>query len=320
MVLPKECSYYWQKHEQYKKIAFETYAKFVLSNIIEPQIETFLETNFYSKSGTDFVSVVLDDRPSELLKFCILNTLIMTRKQANIIVYTSEDSYKSMCELFSQFREYVSVLVVDCLEKNRSISKHVYNLILKSPSFWKCIPCEKILIVQADALLIQPFDSAFLDFDYIGSPWVQLKSWTPFNLYSKYIDEKPGIGKIDININTFPSFQNYHLYDYSLVNLDRLYKIPVGNGGLSIRSKSLMIEACECFETSSDEPEDVFFSRILSHLGATLPSLDEAKTFSCEGEYSVSMGMHAAFRYLTPSVLSVIYDRHLKSICSLLKL
>ena len=70
-----------------------------------------------------------------------------------------------------------------------------------------------------------------------------------------------------------------------------------GNGGLSLRRKSKMIEVIK--NCPKNINEDQIFSRGCSTVKVNNPSKDEAKNFAVETEYSSrSFGIHNAWRYL----------------------
>jgi hypothetical protein len=72
----------------------------------------------------------------------------------------------------------------------------------------------------------------------------------------------------------------------------------IGNGGLSIRRKSKMLEIINKCEYKN-EPEDYYFSQSCSEIPRNLPTFDEAKEFSVEGVYSdKSFGVHKPWMHL----------------------
>jgi len=72
----------------------------------------------------------------------------------------------------------------------------------------------------------------------------------------------------------------------------------VGNGGLSLRRKSKMLEILEkCSVTPSIIPEDVFFSFACPEVSIYKPPLENAKEFAIETIYNPkSWGIHAAWK------------------------
>jgi hypothetical protein len=76
----------------------------------------------------------------------------------------------------------------------------------------------------------------------------------------------------------------------------------VGNGGLSLRRKSKMLEIIDKCEYKK-EPEDVYFS-VACNLPLNKPSFDEAKKFSVEGVYNDnSFGVHKIWRFFNKKTI-----------------
>mmetsp|Transcript_63203 Transcript_63203/g.105161 ORF Transcript_63203/g.105161 Transcript_63203/m.105161 type:complete len:1055 (+) Transcript_63203:132-3296(+) len=130
-----------------------------------------------------------------------------------------------------------------------------YNVLLKSSSFWTKLQAEKVLVFQSDGLILRPGIEWYLRYDYVGAPW------------SKRNDVYRGVNEEKLHI---PSLSR---------------DVRVGNGGLSIRSSSLMTSISEehWFESAPGEQEDVFFVRHLHKLSsARIASIDEAARFCLE--------------------------------------
>ena len=73
---------------------------------------------------------------------------------------------------------------------------------------------------------------------------------------------------------------------------------PVGNGGLSLRRKSAMLQILRDHPRDPQLPEDEFFSTFLYRDGYRMPSLETASHFCTETIFQpVSIGLHQAWRY-----------------------
>lgn len=108
-----------------------------------------------------------------------------------------------------------------------------------------------------------------------------------------------------IPTDTFLMFQtdsilfekNKHLI-HQFLNYDYVgapWNIGVGNGGLSIRKKSKMLEIIEK-EPYNNEPEDVFFA-MNKTVPLYKPSIQEASHFSVENIYeSITFGSHQPWK------------------------
>jgi hypothetical protein len=84
----------------------------------------------------------------------------------------------------------------------------------------------------------------------------------------------------------------------------------VGNGGLSLRRKSKMIEICENVDSKLFENEDLYFS-YQSKIYLKKPTFHEAKTFSVETVfYEKSFGIHAPWKYLSRRKINFLINNY----------
>ena len=119
------------------------------------------------------------------------------------------------------------------------------------------------------------------------------------NFYSKIPTEVFLIFQTD----TIICKQNKHLINkfikYDYVGAPILNMNLVGNGGLSLRRKSKMLEIINTCKYKN-EPEDVYFSRACDKTNINKPDLEESKEFSVETIYNRhSFGIHKAWNYLS---------------------
>ena len=181
-----------------------------------------------------------------------------------------------------------------------------FNQLMKTSIFWDALPHEKLLIIQTDALLSEPLPQYFFNFDYLGAPFLPRVRSEYFESYSSSDSGLTGFFKVDTPFNCSPNKDVYpHLY---------------GNGGLSIRNRTLMKEICNKYGSLSDckEQEDVFFSRHLNEFSDFVPT-NIAKAFSFETSYNkFSIGSHASWKYLNTNDLADHLDKHLRKVWAII--
>ena len=79
----------------------------------------------------------------------------------------------------------------------------------------------------------------------------------------------------------------------------------VGNGGLSLRKKSKMLEILNNCKHDDNTNEDIFFSGTCDTVQINKPSYDEAKIFSIETvNNDKSFGIHKAYNYLDVNTIN----------------
>ena len=100
-------------------------------------------------------------------------------------------------------------------------------------------------------------------------------------------------------------------YDYVGAPWDHKVKnkiYNVGNGGLSLRKKSKMLEILETENPNHNDPEDVFFS-CPQKVSIHKPSFEKAKLFSVEELFSpISFGCHKPWYRSYGNQLYDLYD------------
>ena len=286
----------------YRRSTFESHAHFALNKYLNPLWRALSQSNISGNliANSQRLIVVVDGRPSLILRFCILNSLLMTGFKYKCIVFTDASSVDEMRGLFVDVADFVEVIDLSGFGIER-LSRGVYNNLLKSSQFWSEMPASSVLITQPDALLVEPLPDEFFVYDYIGAPW------SPNKVISR----------------SFPEYQYGELEKYDEVWQNSIMKsnpnLPfrVGNGGHSIRSVRFMNAISSLGGSLQNEPEDVFFARHSQSYSGCFPSVLEAKRFACETSYSYAYGSHASHLYVEACHQSEIYERHIKHLAGL---
>ena len=267
--------------------------------------ETYLKAKASDPIPSRWNCVLIDDRATRQTRICILNTLLMTRLNAALTVYTPASKAEAFATLLEPFQRFIKIETLDPFGIHDSLGWDKYNTLLKSAAFWQAVDGQHVLIFQPDALLIQPLELEALEYDFAGPPW-----------------SKGRIVSCD-----FPT------YDQALcrtgncwVNQSLCQTVPEhtnnGNGGLSIRNPRIMREICDTQGHTSphDEAEDIFFARHLSTpgLNAKLPSQEVLSRLFNESSYSDSSGFHGSWYYLEASEQARLYEKHAKHVIGML--
>ena len=287
----------------YRSHTYHAHAMFILNEYLEKTVPQASLSRTHSKHCiNERLILYIDSRPQILLRAVVLNTLLMTGFQYNILILTTQQSLSSMSELFSDVAECVSVEVLCSYGKPifNQLDVATYNRVLKEPSFWINIGSNKLLIAQADSMLIRPLGDRYWSFDFIGAPWSPGKHLS--HAFYKY--------------ELLDSLSPREMWETTVFSpgLTGQAFTPVGNGGFSIRSTSLMSQIASKHDSPTTEPEDVFYSRYASRYSQRLANIDEASSFCCETSYYPSVAFHASYLYLTCSEQAKLYETHLKHV------
>mgnify|MGYP001212412617 CR=1 FL=1 len=293
------------KLKQYRSSIFRSHAEYILKSYLQDWVARIID--FKPSSPVDYTAIVIEDRVDDLIKFSIYNTLIMSKCKMRIVLFTTDKSYKLMQEIFKDLSNWVVIFKLnDELNRLQEINRTKYNKILKNQTFWKMLPTRNILIFQTDALLIEPIDYSMFKYDYVGAPFA--------------VNKHLSTAFPDLSNN----FQNKKKDRWITQVFNHKEPIPdnvvLGNGGLSIRNRDVMLEICKKEPSYENENEDIYFSRLINKYSKNIVPFEIAQRFSCECSYSKSIGSHASYLYLTKEQQAEIYERHIKHIFALLDL
>lgn len=163
---------------------------------------------------------------------------------------------------------YVKIPKLNYYEYNKLCVNNLYD-------FTSHVDFTHCLLVQEDGFIVNPdlWDDAFLNYDYIGAPWL------------KYDNEDP-----------FPWVKQYGI------------KCAVGNGGFTLRSKRLLKECKPLLYEQNYPNEDVF---ICANAGDYLRSKDlifadinTAARFSLETKNYINDSLNNCFGFHGKSLLN----------------
>lgn len=91
-----------------------------------------------------------------------------------------------------------------------------------------------------------------------------------------------------------------NFYDFDYVGAPWKFQQHGGNGGLSFRKKSAMLECIDKVPYNGTDNEDIYFSNALKLLGKNLASREVCEKFSCETIFKLgTLGYHAIEKHLT---------------------
>ena len=287
--------------QEYRQSIFQAHTVYALDKYLNPLWQKLSKNNntesLKSLRSKDKKIIIVDDRPTKLLRFCVLNSLAMTGFKYVCIVYTSAASSDAIKTLFEDVKDFVEIIELSDFGISK-LSRDTYNQLLKREQFWKIIPAKNILLSQTDALLIEPLPEVYFQYDYIGAPWSPNKILSiSFPEYAKGELVKRG-----------------EIWKNCIMNPNHNIPIRVGNGGHSIRSINYMKAISSTQESTNSEPEDIFYAKNSHNYPGLFPTLAEAKKFCCETSYSFSYGAHASHLYLEYHYQAEIYERHVKNL------
>lgn len=276
------------------------HCRFVLERLLIPLC---LEEHVKTTAPCQRAVVLIDNRIDEQWLFTVLNTWLMCPTDSAFVLIADTKSVAQAEDLLDHHAPGLKASVLDAaqLVPGAQLTENAsFNAMLKRAEFWRQMPHESLLVIQTDALLGRPFDPFFFQFKYLGAPFLPRQQ-------SEYFEKRRADGRIS-------SFFKTDTPIHGSPNPD-VYPHLHGNGGLSIRQRSLMVAICERWGSSSpaEELEDVFFSRHVARI-ASMPPLEIAQAFASETTYNPqAIGSHACWKFFSSADLADHLDQHLRA-------
>ncbi len=224
-----------------------------------------------------YTAVITEPRIHPAWKLVLTNFLTNLDERWNFLIIcgiTNKDFLYSLIN--GSFQEHKHRITIYQLDIQDFVTIKDYSNYMIDPFIYELIPTETFLIFQLDTLISAKYKDTIYDFikyDYVGAPW-----------------RGNGIFVRDEN-NVMP------------------IQLLVGNGGLSLRKKSVMLDIIKNdvtnFRFEDGILEDLFFSKYAKKK----PSVEEAKLFSVETLFSEkSFGIHACYKWVSYEELCKISE------------
>lgn len=245
---------------------------------------------------------IVDTRPSEHLRNVIANVVVLAPANTPVQLFTSASACAAMEALLEPWGDAVQIVPLDSAD---TMTVEHYNQLLCTPAFWERFKAERVLVFQADSLMLRPLrpSDGFEAYGYLGAPWrrdhQQAYAIPAFN------SERELVGAYQTSITFCSGIPEDIQHSY-------------GNGGFSWRCPRLMAEICSQQARPAGEPEDVFFSRHLPAHNSAIADLETASRFAVETLFHPDpLGCHNGWAYLTDPEVSHLLQRHLYTVAGL---
>lgn len=241
---------------------------------MEPEslIQEYIDSHTYDLDSyqPDFTddrrAVLVETRPLANLLWTIRNVACHTRWP--VTVFCSEDNESLLDDLGFPVEK---ILIHQLGWQN-------YTWALINDSFWSRLP-EHILIFQTDSFMLRPGVDKYLEYDYVGAPWV----WAYANEAMRRF-RFGGNGGFSLR-KTSVMREIIRTWPYETVCSHAAFNIAGGLG----------------------PPEDMYFAFGLSEMKACVPGLREQMQFSVETiHYPTPIAVHSIERQLDTEQIKTI--------------
>lgn len=296
----------------YRYQFWKSHCEYVLSRLLLPNVQKIVERRMLSSGDGQepaFWVVLIENRIDRMWLTAWLNSLLMMPPKTGLCFCSDDEGLGKIKAWFAREAwtfPSVKLLSLSPLLKGQPLAqRQALNQMMKHPGFWQMMPGERLLMIQTDALLLEPMPPGFMDYGYVGAPFL------PGNLSEIYQERSPeGVLK---------GFFESRVYVHIPPPPDT-YPFLHGNGGLSIRSARLMELIASDYGESSlpDENEDVFFSTHVAKYCDPVP-LQIARAFAMETEFNpFAISCHAPWKYLKAAEQAAALDRHYSQVLACL--
>lgn len=163
----------------------------------------------------------------------------------------------------------------------------------------------KILL---DHLFYLPDNSKGYIYDDVKSIYEYNKLLTSVEFWNRFEEENILIIQHDSALLK-KGIEEFYEWDY--IGAPWKFQQHGGNGGLSFRKKSAMIECINTLPYYDNINEDVYFSNALIILGKKLAPREVCEKFSCETIFKLgTLGYHAIEKYLPEHECNLIKNQY----------
>lgn len=114
-------------------------------------------------------AVLIEFRKFPHLEFLIRNTIIKLPNDWSHTIVCGTDNYEFMYEMCKKISGKIKIIKYNY----DNVNLQQYSELLTSKDFWQKFVGEKILIYQEDSCIFNSNIDDFIEYDYIGAPWVE---------------------------------------------------------------------------------------------------------------------------------------------------
>lgn len=137
----------------------------IICNILDKQ-HNFILPSIQPKSK--YEAVLIEYRILPHLPFLIKNMIFQLGDQWSHTIVCGQLNYMYMKKICNEISPNINVILTSYQNLNQS----TYSIFLSSIEFWNMFHGNKILIYQEDSIIFKPGINKFLEYDYVGAPWL----------------------------------------------------------------------------------------------------------------------------------------------------
>lgn len=156
-------------------MAIQTNIQKQLWDVFMQQYTQKLRNYFPMIYNTDYTAVIVETRDDAHIETVAKNVMYFLNESNSDIKWGLHifyhDTNKERVETFTKYWKNVKLTKLD----NNITNQNEYSTVLTSLNFWNLINSNNILIFQNDSLLIRHGIDDYLNYNYVGAPWIKPK-------------------------------------------------------------------------------------------------------------------------------------------------
>ena len=208
----------------------------------------------------EYTAMIIEPRKHKAMEFVLKNFMDNLDNRWCFVIFCSDFNLNFIFNIIKKFdiENQNRIKIVRFTENN--INRIEYSWIMIETNIYDFINTEMFLVFQTDSIILNKnIIYEFMSYDYVGAPFNRNQKWRRRTPQTDFYD--------------------------------------VGNGGLSLRRKSKMIEIINTRNHKEDKGEDTFFSY---YKNINKPCTSKAQEFSIETTYyEMPFGIHKIWDYLS---------------------
>lgn len=123
-----------------------------------------------------YTAVIIEPREHKALEFVLRNFFENLSEEWGFVIFHGRKNKEFIEKIISINLVEYRHRVYRIIELNTdNLNSKSYSAICKSPSFYKCIDTEVLLVFQTDTMILKENKdhiNLFIKYDYVGAPWV----------------------------------------------------------------------------------------------------------------------------------------------------
>ena len=149
------------------------------------------------KENNYYEAVFIDFRELPNMEFILRNSILKLGKNWSFTIICGNNNYNYMLNIKNNISKNIKIIKINY----DNLSNSDYSTLLMSKEFWNLLCGEKILIFQEDSLIFHSNISPFLNYDFIGAPFLKNSNDTPNGVGNGGISLRTKCKMLDV-INT----------------------------------------------------------------------------------------------------------------------